>query len=67
MEGSKWKDEGVVTPIRDIVAVMMLSLRRRYLEQQIGKPFDSAVSLELDAVIVEQERHRGEPIDRWER
>lgn len=45
----------MMTPIKGLVAAMMLSLRRRYLERQINQPFDSAVSLELDAVIAEQE------------
>ena len=42
--------------IREVVAAMMLSLQRRYLERQIDQPFDVEISLELDAVVVEQER-----------
>jgi len=42
--------------IRGVVAMMMLSLRRRYLECRTDQPFDVAISLELDAVIAEQER-----------
>jgi len=43
-------------PIRDIVAMMMLSLRRRYLEHYIDGPFRADISVELDAVITAQER-----------
>lgn len=43
-------------PVRDIVYVMMLSLRRRYLERYIDGPFDVEVSRQLDAVIAEQEQ-----------
>ena len=42
--------------IRGVVEMMLLSLRRRYLERQIDQPFDAAVSRGLDAVIAEQER-----------
>lgn len=44
-----------MTPIREIVDAMILSLRRRYLERQTDGPFNAEVSRELDAVIVEQE------------
>lgn len=44
-----------LTPIRDVVAAMMLSLRRRYLERSIDGPFDAEVSRELDRVIEAQE------------
>lgn len=43
-----------MTPIKGIVYALMLSLRRRYLERQIDQPFDANISLELDAVIIEQ-------------
>jgi hypothetical protein len=43
-----------LTPIQPIVTALMLNLRRRYLENHIDRPFDPAISLELDAVIVEQ-------------
>ena len=36
--------------------MMMLSLKRRYLERRIDGPFDAGVSRELDEVIVEQEQ-----------
>jgi len=49
-----------MTPLRDIVTALMLSLRRRYLENHIDAPFDPAISRELDAVIVTQETHREE-------
>ena len=42
--------------IRGVVAAMLLSLRRRYLERQIDRPFNPAISRDLDAVIAEQER-----------
>ena len=45
----------MMTPVRDIVAVMMLSLRRRWLERQLAQGFDVALSRQLDAVIQEQE------------
>ena len=45
-----------MVPIRGVVAIMLLSLRRRHLERWIDRPFDPAISHELDAVIVEQER-----------
>lgn len=45
-----------MTPLRDIVTVMMLSLRRRHLERQVDGPFNAQVSIELDAVIAEQEQ-----------
>ncbi len=45
----------MMTPIRPIVSALMLSLRRRWLERHIDKPFDAKLSLELDAVILEQE------------
>lgn len=48
-----------------MVEMMMLSLRRRYLERQIDQPFDAAVSRELDAVIVEQERLTERDDDRF--
>lgn len=48
-----------MTPIRSIVAVLMLSLRRRYLEHHINAPFDADASRELDQVIEEQERLTG--------
>ena len=44
-----------MTPIRTIVDAMMLVLRRRYLERQIDGPFDPILSLELDAMMVEEE------------
>lgn len=50
-----------IIPIRHTVDAMLLYLRRRYLEQQIGKPFDLAVSLELDGVIEEQEQLLTDP------
>lgn len=50
-----------VAPIRGIVDAMMMSLRRRYLERQIGRPFDAVVSLELDKAIVEQEQLKAVP------
>lgn len=43
-------------PIKNIVTVMMLSLRRRYLEHFIDGPFKPTILAELDAVITEQER-----------
>ena len=45
-----------MVPIQGIMAMMMSSLRRRYLERQIDRPFDVTVSRELDAVIAKQER-----------
>lgn len=42
--------------IRGVVEMVMLSLRRRYLERQIDGPFNPAISRDLDAVIAEQER-----------
>lgn len=45
-----------LTPLRDIVTVLMLSLRRRHLERQVDAPFDAQVSIELDKVIAEQEQ-----------
>ena len=45
-----------VTPICDIVSALMLSLRRRYLERWVDQSFDAAISRDLDAVIMEQER-----------
>lgn len=49
-----------VTHIRDVVAVLMLNLRRRYLERFIDGPFDANISCELDRVIEEQEERREE-------
>ena len=51
----------MITPIRDIVDVMMLSLRRRFLEQYLQREFDPVISLELDAVIAEQEQLKKTP------
>ena len=48
-------------PIKDVVAAIMLSLRRRYLEMYIDAPFDTKVSRELDRVIETQEEGREEP------
>jgi hypothetical protein len=45
-----------MTPIRDVVATVMLCLRRRYLERQIDGPFDPILSLELDAMIAKEEK-----------
>ena len=42
-------------PVRDVVQVMILSLRRRWLEQQLAEQFDVELSRQLDAVIQEQE------------
>lgn len=44
-----------MTPIRDVVTALMLSLRRRYLERYIDAPFDARISTELDGVVGEQE------------
>lgn len=46
----------VMTPLRDLVTVMMLSLRCHHLERQVDAPFDAHVSIELDKVIAEQEQ-----------
>ena len=53
----------MMTPVRDIVAVMMLSLRRRWLERQLAQEFDVELSRQLDAVIQEQERITEEGVD----
>lgn len=42
--------------IRHTVDAMLLSLRRRYLERQTDALFNLAVSVELDAVVIEQEQ-----------
>jgi hypothetical protein len=47
-----------MTPIRDIVPVILLSLRRRWLERQLSKRFDVELSRQLDAAIEEEEALR---------
>lgn len=44
-----------MAPVRDIVTVVMLSLRRRWLERQLAQDFDVALSRQLDAIIQQQE------------
>lgn len=44
-----------LTPLRPLVTAFMLALRRRHLERQTDGPFDPTISLELDAMIVEEE------------
>jgi hypothetical protein len=43
-------------PLQETVRLMMLSLRRRYLERRLDGPYNDSVSRELDAVIIEQEQ-----------
>jgi hypothetical protein len=50
----------MMTPVRDIVAVMMLSLRRRWLERHLAQEFDVELSRQLDAVVQEEEEIRGD-------
>ena len=56
----------MITPIRPILSALMLSLRRRWLEQQLAEQFDVELSRQLDAVIQEQEAmmEKGEGDDR---
>ena len=44
-----------MTPLRPLVTAFMLALRRRHIERHIDGPFDPILSLELDAMIVEEE------------
>jgi len=50
-------------PIRPFVTALMLSLCRRWLEQQLSKQFDVELSRQLDAIIIEQERITEEEVD----
>ena len=47
-------------PIRDVVQTVMLSLRRRWLEQQLAERFDVELSRQLDAIIIQQEEMANE-------
>ena len=47
-------------PVRDVVQVMILSLRRRWLEQQLAEQFDVELSRQLDAVLILEEAMKEE-------
>ncbi len=52
-----------MTPLRPILSALVLSLRRRWLEQQLAEHFDVELSRQLDAIIIEQERITEEGVD----
>lgn len=49
-----------MTQIRPIVSALILSLRRRWLEQQLSEQFDVELSRQLDAIIIEEEEMANE-------
>lgn len=48
-----------LTPLRDIITVMMLSLRRRYLERQVDAPLEARGWRLGEAVLAKAEYNRG--------